>query len=129
MLMASILLIEDYPGLQRVYTTILESAGHTLYLATDGEQGLALAKEHPIDLILLDLLMPNKGGVEFLESYKLKDHPTVKLIILSNVYTNQLLNQVLELGASNYLIKADVTPQVLVRVVDETLAKPKLNAK
>jgi CheY-like chemotaxis protein len=129
MLMASVLLIEDYPSLQKVYTTVLESAGHTVYVAPDGKQGLVLANQHQIDLILLDLLMPHTGGVEFLEAYNLKNHPTVKLIILSNVYTNQLLNQVLELGASNYLIKADVTPQILVKVVDDTLAKPAPNAK
>lgn len=121
-LMANILLIEDYPSLQKVYHTVLEKNGHTVHVATDGKQGLHLANQHPIDLILLDLLMPRVGGVDFLEAYDLKKHPSVKLIILSNVFTNQLLNQVLELGASNYLVKADVTPQILVKVVNDTLA-------
>lgn len=119
--MASILLIEDYPSLQKVYSTVLENAGHRVYVAPDGKQGLALANQHQIDLILLDLLMPVVGGVEFLETYNLKNHPSVKLIILTNAFTNQLLNQVLELGASNYLIKSDITPQKLVKMVDDTL--------
>ena len=127
--MASILLIEDYPSLQKVYSTVLEKAGHTVYAVPDGKQGLVLANQHQIDLILLDLLMPVVGGVEFLETYNLKNHPSVKLIILTNVFTNELLNQVLELGASNYLIKADITPQVLIKTVDDTLAAPAPGAK
>ena len=128
-LMASILLIEDYPSLQKVYSTVLEKAEHTVYVASDGKQGLVLANKHQIDLILLDLLMPRGGGVEFLEAYNLKNHPAVKLIILTNVFTNQLLNQVLELGASNYLIKADITPQTLVKTVNDTLTAPALKSK
>lgn len=122
--MASILLIEDYPSLQKLYTTVLEKAGHTVHLAPDGKQGLVLANQNQIDLILLDLLMPHTGGVAFLEKYNLKNHPAVKLIILTNVYTNELLNQVMELGASNYLIKADITPQLLTKMVDDTLHTP-----
>jgi DNA-binding response OmpR family regulator len=123
-LMANILLIEDYPSLQKIYTTVLEKEGHKVLLASDGNQGLLLANQHKIDLILLDLLMPNAGGLQFLEAYNLKNHPSVKLIILTNIFTTDLLNQTLELGASNYLIKADITPDKLVKMVDETLAAP-----
>jgi two-component system NtrC family response regulator len=120
--MANILLIEDYPSLQKIYSAILENEGHVVYVAADGNQGLVLANQHKINLILLDLLMPNAGGIKFLEAYKLKSHPSVKLIILTNVFTTELVNQALELGASNYLVKADITPQTMAKVVDETLA-------
>jgi len=122
--MANILLVEDYLSLQKIYSAILEDEGHVVYVAADGNQGLLLANQHKIDLILLDMLMPNAGGLKFLEVYKLKSHPSVKLIILSNVFTTKLLNQALELGASNYLVKADITPQVMAKVVNETLAAP-----
>lgn len=122
--MANILLIEDYPNLQKIYKTVLEEAGHTVIIAADGSEGLAAANQNKIDLILLDLLMPNKDGFDFLEAYKLKDHPSVKLIILTNVYTPELLNRALELGASNYLVKADITPQKMVQMVHETLEQP-----
>jgi DNA-binding NarL/FixJ family response regulator len=95
-----------------------------VFIASDGNQGLQLANQHKIDLILLDLLMPNKGGLEFLEAYNIKSHPSVKLIILTNMFTTELLNQALELGASNYLIKADITPQTMAKIVDETLTAP-----
>jgi CheY-like chemotaxis protein len=122
--MANILLIEDYPSLQKIYQTALEAEGHTVLVASDGDEGLAAVSQNKIDLILLDLLMPNADGFEFLEAYKLKDHPSVKLIILTNVYTPKLLNRALELGASNYLIKADITPQKMVKMVSETLGLP-----
>jgi DNA-binding NarL/FixJ family response regulator len=120
--MANILLIEDYASLQKIYSAILENEGHVVHVASDGNQGLDLAKKYTVDLILLDMLMPNAGGIKFLEAYNLKSHPAVKLIILSNVFSTKLLNQALELGASNYLVKADITPQTMAKIVDETLA-------
>ncbi len=122
--MANVLLIEDYPSLQKIYRAVLEEAGHTVLAAADGDEGLLLANQHTIDLILLDLLMPDADGFAFLEAYKLKDHPSVKLIILTNIYTPELLNRALGLGASNYLVKADITPQKMVKMVNETLKLP-----
>jgi len=122
--MANILLIEDYPSLQKIYRTVLEEEGHNVLIAPDGNEGLLTANQNKIDLILLDLLMPNADGFQFLEAYKLKDHPSVKLIILTNAYTPELLNRALGLGASNYLVKADITPQTLVKMVNETLGLP-----
>jgi CheY-like chemotaxis protein len=122
--MANILLVEDYPNLQKIYRTVLEEEGHTVLTAADGNEGLLLANQNKIDLILLDLLMPNADGFEFLEAYKLKDHPSVKLIVLTNMFTTELLNRALELGVNNYLIKADITPQKMVKMVNETLGLP-----
>lgn len=122
--MATILLVEDYPNLQKIYKTVLEKEGHNVLIASDGNQGLRLVKEHEINLILLDLLMPDMGGIEFLEAYNLREHPEVKLIVLTNIYTPELLNKALELGVSNYLVKADITPQKMAKMVKETLAQP-----
>ncbi len=122
--MANILLVEDYPSLQKIYQTALEAEGHTVFVASDGNEGLAAAGQHNIDLILLDIFMPNADGFDFLEKYKLKEHPSVKLIILTNVYTPEFLNRALELGASNYLLKADITPQKMVKMVNKTLELP-----
>lgn len=122
--MANVLLIEDYLNLQKIYKTVLEEEGHTVIIASDGNEGLVAANKNKVDLILLDLLMPNGDGFDFLEAYKLKDHPSVKLIILTNIYTPEILNRALELGASNYLVKADITPQKMVKMVNETLEQP-----
>jgi two-component system, OmpR family, response regulator len=122
--MANILLVEDYPSLQKIYRSVLEEEGHTVLIASDGNEGLLIANQNKIDLILLDLLMPKADGFEFLEAYKLKDHPSVRLIILTNVYTPELLNRALMLGVSNYLVKADITPQKMVKMVNETLERP-----
>ncbi|HSX30091.1 MAG TPA: response regulator [Candidatus Saccharimonadales bacterium] len=123
--MATILLVEDYPSLQKIYRTVLEKEGHTVVVASDGNEGLVEATKHKIDLILLDLLMPNADGFTFLETYKLAEHPTVKLIVLTNAYTPELLNRAMQLGVNNYLLKTDITPEKMVTMVTETLEPAK----
>jgi CheY-like chemotaxis protein len=121
--MANILLIEDYLSLQQIYSKILHDSGHKVLLARNGEEGLALAETNPIDMILLDIMMPKVGGLEFLEAYKIKSHPDVKLIVLTNMTGTDFLNRAMELGASNYLVKSDITPQKLVKVIEDTLTE------
>lgn len=123
--MAVILLVEDYQNLQKIYKETLEAARHTVHVASDGLEALEIAKTTEVDLILLDLLMPRSSGLDFLNAYKIQEHPKTKVIILTNVYSGELLNRTLTLGASQYLIKADITPKKLTEIVDEALNKPK----
>lgn len=120
--MAHILLIEDYPSLQKIYQATLEAANHTVYLADDVKEGLEIARSKQVDLILLDLLLPHAGGLDFLKSYNIKKHSGTKVIILSNIFSTDLLNQALALGASHYFLKTDMNPKKLSEVVDQTLS-------
>lgn len=119
--MPNILLIEDYLSLQTIYKEALELEKYTVYVAANAEEGLAAAKQHDIDLILLDLLLQQSWGIDFLTEFDLSAHPGTKIIVISNLFTTELLNKVLQLGAKQYLIKSEVTPQQLVAVVRETL--------
>lgn len=119
--MANILLIEDYESLQKVYGKMLEDAGHKVFMASNGTEGLDVASKNKIDLILLDILMPEAGGFEFLEAYKIKSHPEVKLIVLTNMSGVDFVNKAMELGASNYIVKSDVTPEKLEKIINDTL--------
>ena len=121
--MAKVLLIEDYDSLREVYTTILKDAGHEVLIAKNGEEGLEQAKSNKVDLILLDILMPKEGGFEFLEKYDMKSHQNVKLIILTNVTSVDFINKALALGANNYLVKAEITPEKMMDVINETLGE------
>ena len=123
--MSHILLLEDYESLRKIYNETLKAEGYTVKLASSGKEGLKLAQTDEFDLILLDLLMPDMGGIDFLEAYDLKKHPGTKVIVLSNVYSPELLNQALVLGASQYLLKSDVTPKSLLEVVSQTLSANK----
>ena len=119
--MANILLIDDDHALQTMYTTVLESAGHKVTIANNGEEGLILINQYPIDLILLDVDMPVMDGFEFLETYDRKKH-SAKIIILTNSNDVELINRAIALGANNYIDKANVTPAAMGQIVDGVLS-------
>jgi DNA-binding NtrC family response regulator len=121
-IMANILVVEDYQSLQKIYSKALTDAGHTVLIASNGNEGLSLAASNHIDLILLDILMPQAGGFQFLEAYNIRSHPDVKLIVLTNMTGVDFLNKAMTLGASNYLIKSDIKPDELVKTVNSTLS-------
>lgn len=123
--MAHILLIEDYPSLQTIYKETLEAENHTVYLAADGDEGLKIANTKQVDIILLDLLLKQTWGLDFLEKYGMANKPATRVIIMSNLFSQELLNKALALGASHYLIKSDVTPKQLAKIINETLEELK----
>jgi two-component system alkaline phosphatase synthesis response regulator PhoP len=121
--MALILIVEDRPSLQKIYSIAASEAGHTFLLAKDGTEALQQATEHTPDLILLDILMPKVNGAEFLRSYDLKKHPQTKVIVFSNMDSPILEHQLSDLGANLYLVKSAYTPQEIMGIV-ESMLKP-----
>ena len=119
--MTHILIVEDYPSLQYLYRTALEAAGYSVTLAENGEEALAKAHEQEPDLILLDLLMPLQGGLEFLRAYNTKEHPKVKILVFSNMASPELYDEAKQLGAMQYLTKANYTPKEVAGAVEAAL--------
>jgi DNA-binding NtrC family response regulator len=119
--MAKVLLIEDYLSLQEIYKETLELDGHKVSVAVNAEEALELAKNNQFDIILLDLLLQQSLGIDFLAAFDVKKHPETQVIIISNLFTNAILNKALELGAKHYLMKSEITPDELASVVRETL--------
>lgn len=122
--MANILLIDDDIDLQTLYDTALKSVGHTVFIAGDGQQGLDIAGQNQIDLILLDLTMPILDGFGFLEQYSPKNHLGVKIIILTNAEDIDLVNRAMQMGVSNYIEKVNVTPMKMAEMVNDVLNNP-----
>ncbi len=92
--MARILIVEDDRDLNNAYSIILKNEGHEVIVAFDGQEALAKIKEFSPDLILLDLLMPIMGGLEFLQHYDLlKTHADVKVLILQIWRTHRKLTK------------------------------------
>jgi len=113
--------VEDYPSIQKVYETTLASEGHVVRVASDGAEALKLVQADMPDVIVLDLLMANVGGLEFLRSFQPAQHPDTKVIVFSNLSSPELAKEVTDLGAHKYLTKAKFTPKQLAAVISEVL--------
>ncbi len=77
-----ILIAEDDPSLRRVLGTVLESAGHQIAYAENGEEALRALEREPIDLVVTDMIMPLKDGLEFIgEAHKKR--PLLPIVAIS----------------------------------------------
>ena len=120
--MANILIVEDDKDLNFAYRLILERENHTVQSAFNGEEALQKLQSFKADIILLDLLMPIKSGVEFLQSYDIvNEHPQVKILVFTNIDNAPEINEALRLGADKCIIKAWTSPQGLVKLIENML--------
>jgi CheY-like chemotaxis protein len=80
--MAKILVIDDDPHCVSLLKAVFEQSGHTVFSATNGRSGLQAACTEAFDLIITDVLMPEKDGLELIIELK-KHKPDVKVIAIS----------------------------------------------
>jgi nitrogen regulation protein NR(I) len=99
-----ILVVDDEPNLRRVLSAQLERDGYDVHSAEDGEQALAILKEHHIDLVITDLRMPRIDGMELLRrAQKLDAELPVVMITAHGTVDNAV--EALKTGAFDYLTK------------------------
>lgn len=123
--MSNILCIEDDHFIADLYTRALRKKGHDVVIIPNGADALIEAKTKVYDLILLDIMLPDKNGVEILEELRGEDGkglPLTKIIVTTNFDEPEKDRERLEKIADGYLIKADVTPSRLVELVEQILA-------
>jgi DNA-binding response OmpR family regulator len=119
---AKIFIIEDDNDLNFAYQTILRHEKHIVEGAYNGEEALEKLQKFEPDLILLDLLMPVKSGIEFLHDYDVvHNHPAVKVLIFTNLEHASQIHEAFRLGADQCVIKAWTAPQGLIKVVNDIL--------
>ena len=80
--MARILVIDDEKSIRMLLRKVLERAGHQVTEASDGEEGIALYRQAPADLVITDVFMPKKDGVETIADLR-RDDPEVKIIAMT----------------------------------------------
>ncbi|MFZ6035668.1 MAG: response regulator [Patescibacteria group bacterium] len=115
---ATILIIEDEEILVDVLSKKLEQEGYQVYTAGDGIAGLALVDQVKPDMILLDILMPKMDGYEVLSSLKTKYGSQMPpVMVISNSGQPVELEKVKALGAQDYIIKAQFTPEEVLQKV------------
>lgn len=117
-----ILFIEDERTLQRTFKEFFEKEKFILISAFDGESGLEIAKKEKPDLILLDIILPKKDGIEVLREIR-KDHELkeIPVLILSNLEEIEKIEEALSLGAKGYLIKSENSLFDVLEKVKQTL--------
>jgi CheY-like chemotaxis protein len=106
-----ILLVDDSLFILHENHRVLERAGHEVICAEDGESALRLVDEFPVDIILLDLLLPKIGGLEVLQ--RLKKNPAtaeIPVVILSSL-SEKNRDKLIAAGAEEYFEKSILMPR------------------
>jgi DNA-binding response OmpR family regulator len=109
-----ILVIEDDPLIQGPVARALEAAGYQVSTAADGAAGLQAALESDLDLIILDILLPEMDGWEVCKA--LRQHSIVPILMLTALSDEVDRIVGLELGADDYLTKPFSTRELLARI-------------
>lgn len=118
--MPRILVVDDEELARFTLREILEGAGHEVVVATNGKEAIAFQKAHPFDLIITDILMPEKEGVETIIELK-RDYPTLKIIAISGggrTRNLDFLGLAEEFGADKILAKPFSEQELMERVND-----------
>lgn len=111
-------LIEDDAAIVNMYMTKLRMEGFNVQTAPDGLAGLELVGIFNPDVVLLDVMMPEVGGVEFLENLRSKtSNDGLKIIMMTNIDDPKLKQSLEQMHISDYLVKAEVTPAEVVEKI------------
>ena len=111
-----ILVVEDEKPLLMAIKSKLELGGYDVVFAEDGESGEKAIKDEKPDLVLLDILLPKKSGIEILEDLR-KDKNDVLVMIISNSGQPVEIDKAMKLGVKDYLVKADFSPEEVIEKV------------
>lgn len=109
-----ILIIDDEPQIRKLLEINLESNGYKVSQAASASEGMKVAANHPPELILLDIGLPDKNGQELLLDLRTwYNHP---IIILSVIDSEEDIVKALDNGASDYVTKPFRTNELLARI-------------
>jgi len=121
--MSSILVIEDYEIILESVYELLSLQGHDVFMAKNGEEGLDLANQEVLDLVITDIMMPGIDGFQVFE--KLRNNPqtqAIPVLFLTAKADRESHRRGMELGAEDYITKP-FTNHELLRAVETQLNK------
>lgn len=120
-----VLYIEDYPVVQAIYVEVLTKAGFEVVVAKDGKEANEKCDAQKFDVLLVDLLLPQMSGLEFLQNYR-KKHPEENdktlIIVLTDFDDEHSTKKVKDLRIEHYWIKVENTPHMLADKIKKLLA-------
>lgn len=127
MAIKTILCIEDDRFIGEMYVRSLKKAGYEVDWMVDGNDGLVAARNKQYDLILLDIMLPERRGGEILSTLRNDKEdliPNTHVIVLTNFEQDDESKQAMQQGVDAYLIKAEITPKKLLGIIDKIAGHP-----
>ena len=121
MAIKTILCIEDDRFIGEMYVRSLKKAGYEVDWMVGGNDGLIAARNKQYDLILLDVMLPERRGNEIMDALRGGKEdllPNTKVIILTNFEQDEESRMAMEHHADAYLIKAEITPKKLLDIIE-----------
>ncbi|MBI2196798.1 response regulator [Candidatus Daviesbacteria bacterium] len=120
-----ILIVEDDQFLREFYQELLVAEGYNVDTAADGEIGLSKIQNNDYSLILLDLMLPKKDGVQILKDLKVAPAKSsnTPIVVLTNLGQDTVIKECFNLGADGYLIKSALNPDQVLTEIKSYLQK------
>ena len=120
--MAEILVVDDEIGIRELLSEILGDEGHTVMLADSARQARAIREGQRLDLVLLDIWMPDTDGVSLLKEWAASGKLTMPVIMMSGHATIDTAVEATRIGALDFLEKP-IALQKLLKSVEQGLAR------
>jgi CheY-like chemotaxis protein len=122
--MASVLVIDDDAAARRLFTEVLAREGHSVHASADGQLGLQQFKKARPDVVVTDLIMPNREGIETIRAMRAFD-PSVPIIAMSGNAGAKFMNflKVAKLSGAALTLEKPFTPEKLVAAVTQVLGR------
>jgi two-component system response regulator QseB len=127
MAIKTILCIEDDRFIGEMYVRSLKKAGYDVDWMVDGNDGLVAARNKPYDLILLDIMLPERRGSEILATLRGGKEdliPNTRVIVMTNFDQDDESRVAMQHNADAYLIKAEITPKKLLAIIEKLDTQP-----
>lgn len=123
--MKKILIIEDDQIVANIYRNKFSVEGYNVEIAHDGHTGVETIRSFRPDAVILDLMLPKITGVEVMKQVRAEpDFQKLPIIVFSNTYLSNMVQEAWKAGATKCLSKANCTPKQLIDVVRSTLSTP-----
>jgi DNA-binding response OmpR family regulator len=118
----NIVLIEDDPFIKQMYANKIEEMQIKVFAVVSQDELKSILDKNRVDLILLDLILPNISGFDILKWLKEKSQvQDIPVIVLSNLSSQTDINRAFELGVVDYIVKSNYTPAEVMRTIKKYL--------
>jgi len=121
-----ILVAEDDGSMRMIVTKRLAAHNFQLVEAEDGQKTFDLWQKELPDLVLIDIMMPEMNGFQVIEKIRALSKPELdksKVIVLTNLWSQENIDRAKELGIDGYIVKAYMTTEEIAKKVEEVLAE------